>query len=39
MDSIVSLKMKIAKGKGVGVRSLACSTLGVERRARAPGCD
>jgi hypothetical protein len=30
MDSIVSLKVKKAKGKGVGARSLACSTSGVE---------
>jgi hypothetical protein len=33
MDSIASLKMKTTEGKGVGARSLARSTLGVEGRA------
>jgi hypothetical protein len=37
LDSTTSLKMKITKGKGVGVRSLACSTSGVEGCARALG--
>jgi hypothetical protein len=30
LDSITSPKEKITKGEGVGVCSLACSTLGVE---------
>ncbi len=30
IDSIVSLKVKMAKGQGVRARSLACNTLGVE---------
>jgi hypothetical protein len=39
MDSTVSPKVKIAKGEGVGARSLICNTLGVEGRARALGWD
>jgi len=38
MDSIVNPKVKTAKG-GVGVRSLARSTSGVEGHVRAPGWD
>jgi hypothetical protein len=38
MDSTVSLKKKTTEG-GVGVRSLARSTLGVEGRAGVPGWD
>jgi len=30
MDSTVSPKVKTTEGEGVGVRSLACNTLGVE---------
>jgi hypothetical protein len=37
MDSIASPKVTIAEGEGVGARSLACNTSGVERRAGAPG--
>jgi hypothetical protein len=37
MDSTVSPKVKTSEGKGVGARSLACSTLGVEGCAGAPG--
>ncbi len=33
MDSIVSPKVKIVEGEGVGARSQACNTLGVEGRA------
>jgi hypothetical protein len=36
MDSTISPKVKIIEG-GVGVRSLARNTLGVEGRARALG--
>jgi len=39
MDSTASLKMKIAKGKGVGACSLTHNTLGVEGRDGAPGWD
>jgi hypothetical protein len=39
MDSTTSPKVKIAEGKGVGARSLARNTSGVEGRARAPGWD
>jgi hypothetical protein len=39
MDSTVSPKVKIAEGKGIGVRSLVRNTLGVEGRARAPRWD
>ncbi len=35
MDSTTSPKVKIAEGEGVGVHSLACSTLGVKGRAGA----
>jgi len=38
MDSIASPKVT-TKGKGVGVRSLAHNTSGVEGRARASGWD
>ncbi len=37
MDSIASLKMKTTEGKGVGARSLARSTLGVEGHVGASG--
>jgi hypothetical protein len=37
MDSTMSPKVKITKGKGIGVSSLAHSTLGVEGHAKAPG--
>ncbi len=37
MDSIMSPKVKTTKGKGVGVRSLARNTSGVEGRAKALG--
>ncbi len=37
MDSIVSPKVKTTEGEGVGPRSLARSTLGVEGRVEAPG--
>ncbi len=33
----MSPKVKIAKGEGVGARSLAHNTLGVEGHAKAPG--
>jgi hypothetical protein len=36
MNSIAYPKVKTIKGEGVGVRFLACSTLGVERRVGAP---
>jgi hypothetical protein len=39
MDSIVSPKVKTTKGKGVGARSLARSTLGVEGSAATLGWD
>jgi len=35
----MSLKVKIAKGEGVGARSLACSTSGVKGHARTSGWD
>jgi hypothetical protein len=35
MDSITSPKVKIAEGEWITVRSLGCSTLGVEGHARA----
>jgi len=38
MDSTSSSKMKTKKG-GVGVRSLTCSTSGVERHVGALGWD
>jgi len=37
MDSIVSPKVKITKGKGVEAHSLAHSTSGVERHAETSG--
>jgi len=37
MDSTVSPKMKTTSGEGVGVRSLTCNILGVERRVGAMG--
>jgi hypothetical protein len=37
MDSIVSPKMKTSKGERVGVRSLACSILGVEGHVETSG--
>jgi hypothetical protein len=37
MGSITSPKMKTSEGEGVGARSLACNTLGVEGRARTLG--
>jgi hypothetical protein len=37
MDSTTNPKVKITKGEGVGARSLARSTLGVEGHARALG--
>ncbi len=39
MYSTASPKVKIAEGERVGACSLACSTSGVEGRARAPGWD
>jgi len=39
MDSTMSLKVKITKGEGVGMRSLARSTSGVEGHAKASGWD
>jgi len=39
MDSTVSPKVKTTEGKGVRARSPAQSTLGVKRRAGAPGWD
>jgi hypothetical protein len=39
MDSIVSLKVKTTKGKGVGTRSLVRSTSRVEGRVGAPRWD
>jgi hypothetical protein len=35
MDSIINPIMKTTKGKGVGVHSLACNTLGVKGRVSA----
>ncbi len=37
MDLIVSPKVTIMEGEGVGAHSLICSTLGVERHVRALG--
>jgi hypothetical protein len=37
IDSTMSAKVKTTKGEGVGVHSLAHSTLGVEGRVGAPG--
>ncbi len=37
MDSIASPKVKTIEGEGVGARSLACSTLGVEGHAGVSG--
>jgi hypothetical protein len=34
-DLIANPKAKTSKGEGVGVRSLACNTLGVEERVKA----
>jgi len=39
MDSTSSPKVKTAEREGVGARSLAHNTSGVERRARAPIWD
>jgi hypothetical protein len=39
MDSIVSPKVKTTKGEGVGARSLARNTLGVEGRVGASRWD
>jgi hypothetical protein len=39
MDSIASPKVKTMKGEKVGAHSMACSTLEVEGRVRAPGWD
>jgi len=39
MDSTASPRKKTTKGEGVGVRSLAHSTLGVEGHAGALGWD
>jgi len=39
MDSVASPKKKTTEGEGVGVRSLACNTSGVEGRVRALGWD
>jgi len=39
MDSTANPKVKTTKGEGVGARSLAHSTSGVEGRARAPRWD
>ncbi len=36
MESTASPKVKTTEGEGVGARSLACNTLGVEGRVRAP---
>jgi hypothetical protein len=38
MDLILNPKVKIAEGQGIGARSLACNTSGVEGRAGAPRC-
>jgi len=37
MDSITSPKVKTMKGKGIGVRSMARSTSGVEGHVGVPG--
>ncbi len=37
MDSTISPKVKTTKGKGIGARSLAYNTLGVEGHAGALG--
>jgi hypothetical protein len=39
MDSIANPKVKTPGGEGVGARSLACNTLGVEGHAGASGWD
>jgi len=39
MDLTTNPKVKTTKGKGVGVRSLARNTSGVEGRVGAPGED
>jgi len=39
MDSTVSPKMKITKGEGIGVRSLACRTSRVKGHVGAPRSD
>jgi len=39
MDSTASPKVKTTKGKGVGARSLARSTLGAKGRAATLGWD
>jgi len=39
MDSAASPKKKITKGEGVGARSLARSTLGINKHAGALGWD
>ncbi len=39
MDSIASPKVKTMEGEGVGARSLACSTAGVEGCAGGLGLD
>jgi len=39
MDSTASPKVKTSEIEGVGVHSLACSTLGVEGHAVALGWD
>jgi hypothetical protein len=39
MDSTTSPKVKIAKGEGVGARSLTRNTSRVEGRIGAPGWD
>jgi len=39
MDSTSNAKKKTTKEDGIGVRSLARSTSGVEGHARAPGWD
>jgi hypothetical protein len=39
MDSIMSPKVKIMEGKGVGTHSLARDTLGVEGHVGVPGWD
>jgi hypothetical protein len=36
MDSIVNPKVKTTEGEGIGARSLACSTSGVEGHAGDP---
>jgi len=39
MNSIVSPKVKITKGEGIGAHSLACSSSGVERHVGIIGWD